>query len=363
MNGAVLGAGRMECIFNLHQFNNAELSENSRKYTNMNKAVISRSYRDKYPDYPTLKLARIMYEDNKLLFKNLDSARSSLRYIEGKAGQNLRNRLLDKSLVLEEPRPYNPYNLPESDENVYEPYQIKGFKRVGILSDVHVPYHNIPSLTAAIEYLKKEKVDALLLNGDTIDCHTISNFDKDPKKRNFAGELEAFAQLFEVLQKQLDCKIFFKLGNHEVRYERFLLQKAGELIGIKEFEFQNIIKARANGIEIINDKTVMKLNSLNGIHGHEYKGGISAPVNIARGLYLRGKVSAFQGHNHSTSEHTETDMNGEITTTWSIGCLCELHPSYMPLNKWNHGCAIVDLDENGKDYEMRNKRIRNGKVL
>jgi hypothetical protein len=56
-------------------------------------------------------------------------------------------------------------------------------------------------------------------------------------------------------------------------------------------------------------------------------------------------------------------MNGEITTTWSIGCLSELHPAYCPLNKWNHGCAIVDLDDNGVDYEMRNKRIRQGKVL
>jgi len=107
----------------------------------------------------------------------------------------------------------------------------------------------------------------------------------------------------------------------------------------------------------------MKLNGLNGIHGHEYIGGISAPVNVARGLYLRGKVSAFQGHNHATSEHSETDMNGKIVTTWSIGCLSELHPDYMPLNKWNHGFAMVDLDHNGDDYEFKNKRIYNGKVL
>jgi predicted phosphodiesterase len=329
----------------------------------MNKSDLARSYREKYPHYATLKLARIMYSENNLQFKNVEDARYALRYIEGKTGEVLKKRNKITEYIIEEQRPYNPYKLPDSDETIYEPYEIKGFKRVGILSDVHIPYHNIPALTAAIKYFKKEKVDAVLLNGDAIDSHTISNFDRDPKKRNFAGELDAFSQFFDVLKKQLNSKIFFKLGNHEVRYERFLLQKANELIGIKEFEFENIIKARANGIEIIGDKTVMKLNKLNGIHGHEYKGGISAPVNIARGLYLRGKVSAFQGHNHSTSEHTETDMNGEITTTWSIACLSELHPSFLPLNKWNHGCAIVDLDENGKDYEMRNKRIRNGKVL
>lgn len=329
----------------------------------MTKSQVARSYRSKYKDYPTLKLARIMYADNNLLFTGVEEARSTLRYIEGKNGAANKSKLKNTEFVKEEPRPYNPYNLPESDETIYEPYHIKGFKRVGILSDIHVPYHNVESLTAAIQFLKKDKIDALLLNGDTLDFYRISKYDNDDKKRDFKGELDAFKLLFNVFQKELKCKIFFKIGNHEVRYEHFLMQKANELRGVEEFQFENIIKARANGIEIIGDKTVMKLNKLNGIHGHEYKGGISAPVNIARGLYLRGKVSAFQGHNHSTSEHTETDMNGEITTTWSIGCLCELHPAYMPLNKWNHGFAVVDLDANGIDYEMRNKRIRQGKVL
>jgi len=96
----------------LHQFNNADLSANSRKYTIMNKADVARNYREKFPTYPTLKLARIMYEDNKLLFKNVDSARGSLRYIEGKQGDEKRKKVANSPFVLTEPRPYNPYNLP-----------------------------------------------------------------------------------------------------------------------------------------------------------------------------------------------------------------------------------------------------------
>ena len=134
------------------------------------------------------------------------------------------------------------------------------------------------------------------------------------------------------------------------------------MIGIEEFDFENIIKARAEGIQVIGDKTMMKINSLNGIHGHEYF-GITSPVNIARGLYQKGKVDAFQGHNHQTSTHSEPDMNGNVTTTYSIGCLSELCPDYMPYNRWNHGCALVELDSNGVDYEFHNKRIYKGKVL
>ena len=333
--------------------------------SNTLKSEKAREYRSKHgAEMPTMKLARILYNENPLLYKDVEDARCKLRYIEGKGGRGATTKtVIESEFYRKEERPKNPYNLPSSDETAYEPFYIKGHKKLGILSDIHVPYHNIESLTVAIDYLKAEKVDGLLLNGDTIDCHRLSRFIKDPKKRNFKLELDTFKALIEVFERELKCKIYFKIGNHEERYEHFLQEKAGELIGIEEFEFENIIKARAKGIEVIGEKRIMKLNGLNGIHGHEYIGGISAPVNIARGLYLKGKRSAFQGHNHSTSEHTEPDMDGKITTTWSIGCLCELHPMYMPLNKWNHGCAMVELDNNGEDFQMFNKRIYKGKIM
>jgi predicted phosphodiesterase len=328
-------------------------------------AKISREYRSKYPDMPSKKLARIIYKENNLAFKNWESALSSLRYIEGKFGEKhrLKSTVKNSEYFKEEERARNPYKLPASDETAFEPYVFKGHKKVLILSDIHVPYHSIDAITAAIQYAKKSKPDALLLNGDTIDCHRLSRFIKDPKKRNFKLELDTFKALFDVFEKELKCKIYFKIGNHEERYEHFLYEKAGELVGIEEFEFENIIKARARGIEIIGDKRPMKLNNLWGIHGHEYVGGISAPVNPARGLFLKSKVSCFQGHNHQSSSHTEPTLAGKMVTTWSLGCLSELHPQYMPLNKWNHGFAEVDLDPNGEDFEFNNYRIFKGKIL
>jgi predicted phosphodiesterase len=328
-------------------------------------AVLAKEYRTKYPDFPNKKLARIMYAENNLAFKNEESARTVLRYIEGKKGADSKKYSLSvrPELVREEDRPRNPYNLPASDETAFEPFVFKGHKKVLILSDIHVPYHSIDAITAALQYAKKSKPDALLLNGDTIDCHRLSRFIKDPKKRNFKLELDTFKALFDIFEKELSCKIYFKIGNHEERYEHFLYEKAGELVGIEEFEFENIIKARARGVEIIGDKRPMKLNNLWGIHGHEYVGGISAPVNPARGLFLKAKVSTFQGHNHQTSEHTEPTLTGKMVTTWSLGCLSELHPAYMPLNKWNHGFAEVDLDPNGEDFEFNNKRIFKGKIV
>jgi predicted phosphodiesterase len=330
----------------------------------MNKADLARKYRDIHGmEMNTRKLSRIMYDENNLIFKDLEDARCSLRYIEGKKGKREKVKIKDTKYLMTEARPLNPYALPVSEETEYLPFEIKGYKRAAIFSDIHVPYHSIDCITSAIDFCKKEKPDVLLLNGDTIDCFRLSKYVKDPRKRSFKQELDTFKALIDVFKKELDCKIVFKLGNHEERYENFLFEKAKELVGIEEFEFENIIKARANGIDIVSDKRVIKLNDLFAIHGHEYVGGISAPVNPARGLFLRGKVSCIQGHNHQTSEHTEPTMSGKMITTWSTGSMCELHPPYMPLNKWNHGFAMVELDSNGIDFEVRNKRILKGKVL
>jgi predicted phosphodiesterase len=329
------------------------------------KSQIAREFRAKFPEKPTLALARIVHQKNKEVFDSVEAARSSLRYIEGKKGSTSKKSIKGENakFLKEEARPFNPYNLPESFAADYKPFIVKGHKRVGILNDIHLPYHHIDALTVAIKYLKSIKIDAIFLNGDVLDFHGMSRFMKDPRKRSVAQELEAFRMLMDVLEKQLGVKIYYKLGNHDERYQHYLWQHAGEFVGVDEFEFKNIIKARSRDITIIGDKRIVKFNGLNGIHGHEYVGGAIAPVNIARGLYMKGKVSAFQGHNHASSEHTETDMNGKITTTFSVGCLCELNPEYMPLNKWNLGFAYVDLDSNGKDFEFHNKRIFKGKVL
>lgn len=323
------------------------------------KTETAKVYREKYGwEMPTIKLARILFEDNKLMFKNVEDARDVLRYIEGKKGKE--HRKVHNKNIPERDR--NPYKLPESDETKYEPFIFSGHKKIGILSDIHLPYHSIDAMTEAMSALKREKIDGLLLNGDTLDCHSLSRWIKDPKKRDFKYELDTLNQLFDVLDKELKCKIYFKIGNHELRYEHFLHMKAHELRGIEAFEFENIIKARERGVQMIKSGQYMKMNGLNGIHGHEYPSAFS-PVNIARGLYTKSKVSSFQGHNHITSEHTETDMNGRITTTWSIGCLSELSANYAPITKWNHGYAWVELDANKEDFIFHNKRIYKGKTL
>ena len=74
------------------------------------------------------------------------------------------------------------------------------------------------------------------------------------------------------------------------------------------------------------------------------------------------KSTALCGHYHQSSDHTETRIDGDTITTWSTGCLCNLHPKYMPLNKWNLGFALYNQVD--KDFwHLQNKRIIQNQVV
>jgi predicted phosphodiesterase len=326
----------------------------------MNKSTIAKLYREKYGnEMPTLKLARIMYKDSPAAFKDVEDARKSIRYIEGKAGNAAR-----KWVKMEKTpdRSKTPYNLPQSDEELFEPYFIKGHKKGLIINDVHLPYHSIDAIKACLDFAVKEKPDFIFINGDLLDFHQLSYFMKDPRKKRFSEELDMLKDFIEVLHKTFNCKIYFKFGNHEERYDSFLFQKAHELVGVEEFSLENIIKSRVPGVEIIKDKRLVVIAGLPFIHGHEFGRAVFSPVNAARGLFLQAKNSAVKGDCHTTSEHSDPNIFGEIMTTWSVGALCGITPKWLPLNKWNHGFAIIDI-LGDKEYNFRNYRIFKGKVL
>lgn len=313
-------------------------------------------------EMPTLKLARILFSENNLLFKDIEDARSVLRKIEGKGGNTSRYKQTHK---MEEARSKNPYNLPESDESIYEPFIISGHKHIGLISDIHIPYHSISCVTCAIDKFIQVGIDALILNGDILDCYMMSRFEKDPRLRSFSEELEALAEFMVSIKAALPgVKIFYKNGNHEERVDMYIYRKAHELVGVPEFSLTEVIRKRVGeDVEIIGDKRVIQVNELDIIHGHEFGQGFFSPVNVARGLSLRAKTNAIQGHNHQVSEHTETDLRGRLKTTWSLGCACELNPKYLPINKWSHGFATVEVDPNGTDFHVNNYRVKNGRIL
>jgi predicted phosphodiesterase len=326
----------------------------------MNKKTKARELAEQYckehADMPHLTLAKLLKAKHGLVFKDVEHARDMVRVVRGQKGDRERKNTTDKSLYVEK-SPY--FTLPKSYAEKRMPLQIKG-EKVLLLKDIHFPYHDEEALSTALKWGIDEGCDTLYLNGDILDCHTLSRWEKDPEARSFAQELEsvrAFLKLVSTLFK----KVYYKEGNHEERYWRYLSSHAPELAEIDAFNLQSLLWLDQYGIEWVDGRTIAKFNSLNVVHGHEFGQNIFSPVNIARGLYTRAKAFAICGHWHQTSQHNEKDINGNNVTTWSVGCLCDLSPRYRPVNQWNHGAAILIKD--GKKFRVKNVKIENDEVF
>lgn len=233
-----------------------------------------------------------------------------------------------------------------------------------ILCDIHLPFHDPEALRAVLDYAHG-RCDGVLLGGDTLDCYALSRFEKDPELCDFDAELEACEGLLAALRAWGAKEIVMKGGNHEARLERYLIAKAPELLAShrvrEKLTLPAFLDLEKRGVHWIDSMDPIKVGQLCILHGHEMGGGFSSPVNPARGVYLKGKECCLIGHEHRTSEHTEQSMLGTTITTWSMGCLCDLHPRYRPFNKWNSGAAILDLT--GEDWKINNFRVVNGRVV
>jgi predicted phosphodiesterase len=327
---------------------------------------IAKEYRLKYPDMPSKKLARIIYAENNLQFKNWEAALSSLRYIEGKLGERHRQRktILNSPFLKEEPRPYNPYKLPESHQEKREPFKLPlGCNNILLISDLHIPYHDIDAVTLALDYGKTQNVNTIFINGDLIDFHGVSRFDKDPKKRSIKEEFQAAKQFLISLRDAFPtASIYWLKGNHDIRWEHFLEQKVREIWDDPYFYLEERLQLNEQKIILLDDKILVKAGKLSITHGHHIFKGIFVPVSPARGAFLRSKQSVIVGHLHRGSFHPETDLDGNVIGCWSTGCLCELKPNYSPMvSNSQHGFAHILVEKNG-DFIVKNYQIINGKL-
>lgn len=260
--------------------------------------------------------------------------------------------------------PVSEAELPESWAEEYEPFTIDGPCRALLLSDIHIPFHDRKALEAAVEVGKREAANVVVLNGDALDFHAVSRYDHDGSKLTYQMEIEGAKKFVRWIRNQFPkARIIFKEGNHEERLERYILSRAPALFGLENVTLRSLVGLDGVGAEHVGEQRVIRLGKLRIIHGHEYGGGVNAPVNAARWLLLRARRSAIMGHLHHTSYQPETDIDGEQRGAWSLGCLCGLHPRYRRLaQRWNHGFAVVSVDKAGA-FDVRNHQVIGGKVV
>ena len=314
-----------------------------------------------FPTHPTRELSRAIYAKYGNLWPTQVACYNSVRYARGEmvsgAGHYRKNPIKRDDGI--------PDTMPKSKATAWEPVVIPNAHaaRTLILTDIHVPYHDPEALEAALRHGDKFNPTLVLLDGDIVDFYTISRYETRPSERDLKTEILFTRQLFKHLRKRYPkARITYKLGNHDERWMHNIWKKAPELANIKEFDIDQILHTTEYGMDVVDDQRMIMLGKLPVLHGHELPKGMSSPVNPARGFFMRGIEIMLAGHLHRTSEHTEPTMLGKTITCWSTGCLCDLHPEYARINKWNSGFATVEVSKDGS-FNCDNLRIHKGKVL
>jgi len=333
------------------------------------KSILARDYIERYSDFPTNTISRILHSEYPDVFPTFEHARNSVRYHRGeltyeyKGNKSTIKNPVGKRTEDEKKDAMSRFKLPHTDYEEVEPFVVPRLNDRGlIMNDIHLPYQDNEALEIAINYGINFNPNFIYLNGDTIDMYQASRFIKDRRLRDLGGELEIARHFLAELKSVFDCPIYFKLGNHEERWQNYLRVNAPELLGIDDFELSNVLRFGESGVQEVKSKQVARIGDFTLAHGHEFGQSVFSPVNAARGLYTRAKINCAIGHHHVTSEHSEKDMAGNVVTTYSIGSLCGLSPEYLPYNRWNHGFATIETEPDGS-YEFRNLKIINGKVM
>lgn len=251
-------------------------------------------------------------------------------------------------------------SIPTPEEPILEYKNMPaGVRKLAILTDIHLPYHNKEALLAAVKHIRDYNPDTILLNGDILDFEKLSRFTTNPRKPDVVFELDMWKAFAKWLRDYFPkATIYFRTGNHELRLLSYVRRNAAALEGLVDFE--QIMQFNNFGIKFVDNVIGMNFGELTIYHGHEVYGGVGA-INVAKIILDRTHINSAIGHFHRTQEFSRKTAHNKVIGCWSIGCLQEHRVDYLPVNQWNYGFALVEFEKDGR-FHFMNKKIIDGIV-
>ncbi len=320
------------------------------------------AYLTKFPNTSKISLAKKIFEENKPLFETVESARSLIRYYTMASGGKRRE---SKGVASNFYKAFVKLkkDLPKGESERHLPLKLpKSVRRVLILGDIHFPFQNDEALHAALEFGNEKDIDCVYLNGDIMDAYQLSRHEKDPRRRSFSYELDCTRTFLTSLREMFpNALIYYKIGNHDARYEKFIIQAAPHLLDIEAVQLSELLKFKELNIQEVKSMQWAYIGKLPILHGHELpvkSGGVNPARTVQLKLNKQGVVNHFHRETRANGKH----FDDNVYTTYSLGCLCDLFPNYMPINEWGHGFGYVEVEPNG-NYQMFQKTVINGKIF
>ena len=208
-----------------------------------------------------------------------------------------------------------------------------------IFGDVHVPYHDRRVWRLLIEVIEMSKPDSIVHVGDHLDAYMLSDFMKDPnRKETLQDEINiAKGLLAEVRMAAPKARIDLLEGNHEERLRRALWRAPttqAVLLALTDVQriltWPKLLSLDDMGIFWHPNDTVVKIAPRFYAHHGNTKGD----------PFHRFGVSGVSGHSHTMKLQSRRTLP-ENLEWFTVGTLGTLDPEYDIKPSWQHGFWVI----------------------
>ena len=223
------------------------------------------------------------------------------------------------------------------------------------LCDLHIPYHDVKAVENVLKYAKDLKPNTVLLNGDILDCDSISSHVKGNLRaiegKTLRKEYDAGERFLDDLQKACpESQIVFMEGNHEYRVERWLNEHP-QAQGL--MEVPNGLNLKQRGILWIpswSQTKIFRVGKANFVHG------LYTGKNHAEKMVNSFGCNIFYGHLHDCNSFNLVTIGDNSTKVGaSLGCLCRYRQYYLkgrPTNWQQAFTKFTFRDDGFFDYDL-----------
>lgn len=215
----------------------------------------------------------------------------------------------------------------------------EGFRTIVVANDFHVPFHNKRGVRAWLELCRDLQPEIIVINGDFLDCYSISSFPKEPGKPNLQDEIDAGLGILEQLRRFCPlAEVHYTEGNHEERFKRVIKQNHG-LYNLQAFTLESLLEFDRLGIKYYPYGEMLELGDLAVYHGSVTRG---KSAYSARGeLEQAGYQYLITGHTHRIGwyHHKTRVRNSQGLENGGLYDLSQCEYLFNP--NWQNGFAVV----------------------
>lgn len=236
-----------------------------------------------------------------------------------------------------------------------------------IINDIQYPFEDKRAMNLVLGFISDLRPQGVILNGDVVDCYSISDFDRNPlSQASLQKEIKCAQGLMAAL-KNVPKRLWIG-GNHEDRLRRHVWRNPSLIRGlpdrtreavVKAMDFPEVFSLASYGFEWLPYGGTFQLGKLLVTHGSM----VSRHSGQTGRMHLeRYGTSVLIGHTHRGGVVYRRDVRG-VHAAYENFCLCRLDPEWTQHPNWQQGFSVVHVNPKNGFYNVQQIPILPGNRL